>query len=87
MNTALKGNIHSDNKVSDDATKEEPKIVPNPEDVSDDVIQEERNNLSDSNILQYEVPSFEEEQILGKLFSYPSPLSTTRKHIIRIRLI
>ena len=34
-------------------------------DIDENIKEEERNNLSDSNILQYDVPSFEEGKILG----------------------
>ena len=38
----------------------------NIEDVDDYVKEEEKHNLSDSNILQYNVPSFNDKKILGK---------------------
>ena len=65
-----------DRNVNYDGTgmkrKENSKSTKNPnkqiniEDVDDHVKEEEKNNLSDSNTLQYNVPSFSDKKILGK---------------------
>ena len=52
-------------KENSKSTKPQNKQI-NIEDVDDYVKDEEKHNLSDSNILQYNVPSFSDKKILGK---------------------
>ena len=52
-------------KENSKSTKPQNKQI-NIEDVDDYVKEEEKHNLSDSNILQYNVPSFSDKKILGK---------------------
>ena len=52
-------------KENSKSTKPQNKQI-NIEDVDDHVKEEERHTLSDSNILQYNVPSFSDKKILGK---------------------
>ena len=75
VTSALEGNTLDHNVVYDGAetkrkensksTKPQNKQI-NIEDVDDYVKEEEKHNLSDSNILQYNVPSFNDKKILGK---------------------
>ena len=75
VTTALNGNALGHNVIYDGAgtkRKENSKLSKthnkqiNIEDVDDHVKEEEKHNLSDSNILQYNVPSFSDKKILGK---------------------
>ena len=75
VTTALDGNPLGHNVIYDGAgtkrkensksSKTQNKQI-NIEDVDDHVKEEEKHNLSDSNILQYNVPSFSDKKILGK---------------------
>ena len=67
LNTALKGRIQSQENI-DESTREkqETTVSASMEDCNETLKEEERINLSDSNILQYEVPKFREQKILGK---------------------
>ena len=75
VTSALEGNILDHNATFDGAgtkrkesyksSKTQNKQI-NIEDVDDHVKEEEKHNLSDSNILQYNVPSFSDKKILGK---------------------
>jgi len=75
VTSALEGNTLDHNAIYDGAgtkrkensksTKPQNKQI-NIEDVDDYVKEEEKHNLSDSNILQYNVPSFSDKKILGK---------------------
>ena len=76
VSNALEGNALVHNVIYDGAgtnrkensksTKTQNKQI-NIEDVEDHVKEEEKHNLSDSNILQYNVPSFGDKKILGKI--------------------
>ena len=75
VTSTLEGNASDHNAIYDGAgtkrkensksSKTQNKQI-NIEDVDDHVKEEEKNNLSDSNILQYNVPSFSDKKILGK---------------------
>ena len=67
---ALDRNVNYDgtgmNRKENSKSTKNPSKQINIEDVDDHVKEEEKNNLSDSNILQYNVPSFSDKKILGK---------------------
>ena len=63
INTVLKGSFNSENvPASDNAEKEDSKK----DDIDSKIKEDEKNKLSDSNILQYRIPRFNESKILGK---------------------
>ena len=65
LSLALQNNCQSRNKDDGSLQKDGLSTEPNIIDIADKEKEEERNNLNDTNVLQYDVPSFNEEKILG----------------------
>ena len=62
----MNGNIQLQEKSKSTEGDEGTKTKQTADDVDETIKEEEKKNLIDSNVLQYNVPSFSEKQIVGR---------------------